>query len=116
MFGDKLVELRKSKKKTQQEMANILDIVKGTYSSYEQNRRTPDNEMQIKIADYFSVSLDELLGRQPKNIIISFDDLDVLIFSDKEGFDNLSDEDKQEIRDLLNDQLEYWISKKNKDK
>ncbi|MHC0552085.1 helix-turn-helix domain-containing protein [Salinicoccus sp. CNSTN-B1] len=64
MIGDKLVELRKSKRKTQQEMANILGIVKGTYSSYEQNRRTPDSEMQIKIADYFDITLDELNGRK----------------------------------------------------
>ncbi|GAB3065558.1 helix-turn-helix domain-containing protein [Salinicoccus sesuvii] len=113
MVGDKLVELRKAKRKTQQEMADILGVVKGTYSSYEQNRRTPDSEMQIKIADYFGITLDELNGREYSRND-PFEDADALMFSDKEGFDNLSEEDKQELKDMLNDQLEYWINKKNK--
>ncbi len=114
MIGEKLFELRKRKKKTQLEMAKILGIAKTTYSSYEQNRRTPDSEMQIKIADYFDITLDELNGR--KHNKDPLDEVDALMFSDKEGFDNLSEEDKQELRELLNDQLEYWIDKKNKGK
>ncbi|WP_166626889.1 helix-turn-helix domain-containing protein [Jeotgalicoccus sp. S0W5] len=114
MIGDKLVELRKSKKKTQQDMADILGIVKGTYSSYEQNRRTPDNEMQIKIADYFDITLDELNGRTPKE---SSDDFDAFMFEDKEAFDALPEEVKQELIKEINEKIEFLSYKqKNKNK
>ena len=114
MIGDKLVELRKSKKKTQQDMADILGIVKGTYSSYEQNRRTPDNEMQIKIADYFDITLDELNGRTPKE---SSDDFDAFMFEDKEAFDALPEDVKKELIKEINEKIEFLAYKqKNKNK
>lgn len=64
MFAEKLKELRKSKRHlTQQNMADILGVAKTTYASYEQGKRTPDTDLQNKIADYFGVSLDYLHGR-----------------------------------------------------
>ncbi|EIM1819780.1 helix-turn-helix transcriptional regulator [Listeria monocytogenes] len=68
MFGDTLMKLRKSKNLTQSDIAKILGVARTTYSSYEQNRRMPDAEIQIKIADYFDVSLDYLHGRSKNNI------------------------------------------------
>lgn len=68
MFGDLLMKLRKSKNLTQSDIAKILGVARTTYSSYEQNRRMPDAEIQIKIADYFDVSLDYLHGRSKNNI------------------------------------------------
>ncbi|MCX08422.1 XRE family transcriptional regulator [Listeria monocytogenes] len=68
MFGDTLMKLRKSKNLTQSDIAKILGVARTTYSSYEQNRRMPDAEIQIKIADYFDVSLDYLHGRGKNNI------------------------------------------------
>lgn len=55
MFGQKLTELRKQKNLTQAELAKILGVARTTYSSYEQGRRKPDDEIQKKIADYFGV-------------------------------------------------------------
>jgi len=63
VFGQKLTELRKQKNLTQAELAKILGVARTTYSSYEQGRRKPDDEIQKKIADYFGVSLDFLHGR-----------------------------------------------------
>lgn len=63
MFSHNLTELRKNKKVTQAEMADILGVARTTYSSYEQGRRTPDAEIQKKIADFFDVTLDFLHGR-----------------------------------------------------
>src|SRR5699024_701261 len=114
MLGEKLFELRKSKKKTQVDMAKILGIAKTTYASYEQNRRTPDNEMQIKIADYFDISLDELNDRKTKD---PSDDFDAFMFEDKEAFDALPDDVKQELIKEINDKIEFLAYKqKNKDK
>ncbi|BBM18384.1 transcriptional regulator [Enterococcus avium] len=63
MFSQTLTELRKRQKLTQAEMSKILGVARTTYSSYEQGRRKPDDEIQKKIADYFGVSLDFLHGR-----------------------------------------------------
>ncbi|MCD2257102.1 helix-turn-helix domain-containing protein [Agrilactobacillus fermenti] len=63
MFADKLKELRKSKPGlTQEALAKQLGIAKTTYSSYEQGKRQPDYEMLQKIANYFDVTSDYLLG------------------------------------------------------
>lgn len=111
MIGDKLVELRKSKKKTQQDMADILGVVKGTYSSYEQNRRTPDNPMQIKIADYFNISLDELNNREKRDY---FSEAEAIMFKDIEGFDELPADKQEEIKNTINEQIEFLIHKEKK--
>lgn len=63
MFAERLNELRKNKGLNQPELAKELNVAKQTVSNWENNNRTPDNEMLIKIANYFDVSLDYLLGR-----------------------------------------------------
>lgn len=68
MFGQRLKELRKQKPGlTQLDMAKFLGVAKSTYASYEQGKRTPDVEIQNKIADFFGVSLDYLHGRDDKD-------------------------------------------------
>ena len=62
MVGERLSELRKDKGLTQKEFAKILGISENSVSMYERNLNTPDDQMKIKIAEYFNVSLDYLLG------------------------------------------------------
>ncbi|EHF3608986.1 helix-turn-helix domain-containing protein [Listeria innocua] len=66
MFGENLKKLRKANNLTQEELAKKLGVARTTYSSYEQNRRMPDIDVQNKIADLFEVSLDYLHGRTDK--------------------------------------------------
>jgi len=63
MFAERLTKLRKAKKLTQQELADKLNISRATYAQYEIGRRKPDYETLEKLADYFNVSIDYLLGR-----------------------------------------------------
>ncbi|WP_076178653.1 helix-turn-helix domain-containing protein [Clostridium botulinum] len=63
MFGDRLKELREQKQLTQNEFASILGIGRTTLSHYELNNREPDFETLEKIANYFDVSIDYLVGR-----------------------------------------------------
>lgn len=56
-------ELRKERGLTQEQLGKVLGVVKSTISLYESGKSTPDDEIKIKIADYFDVSLDYLLGR-----------------------------------------------------
>ncbi|WP_409370291.1 helix-turn-helix domain-containing protein [Lysinibacillus sp. 38-6] len=63
MLGGRLKYLRKSNNKTQQDIADILGITRPAYTAYEQGKRNPDYEILEKIADYYNVSIDYLLGR-----------------------------------------------------
>lgn len=63
MFSIRLKSLRTQHKKTQQEMADVLGISRQGYAKYENNLGEPDNSTLAKLADYFEVSTDYLLGR-----------------------------------------------------
>ena len=56
-------EVRENKKLTQQECADALNITIRAWQTYEQNQREPKYDLLCKIADYFKVSTDYLLGR-----------------------------------------------------
>ena len=62
-FAYRLKELRKEKKKTQVEMAEYLGIKTRAYQYYESGEHYPEVPNLIKLADYFDVTTDYLLGR-----------------------------------------------------
>jgi len=61
-FNDKLKELRSEKGFTAAQVAVHLEITRACYSMYEQGRRQPDFNTLIKIAKFFDVTTDYLLG------------------------------------------------------
>ena len=63
MFSSRLRGTRKSKRFTQQAMADALAISLNGYQKYEQNERSPSLDTLVKIADILDVSTDYLLGR-----------------------------------------------------
>ena len=67
-FGEILAELRQDRGLTQRDLAKLFFVTPGTISNYEKGRHLPDAERLIKIADYFSVTTDYLLGRSSSNL------------------------------------------------
>ena len=63
MFGRIFKGLREEKKITQKDIANYLRVSDRLVGYYENGQRMPPPDMLEKIADYFSVSVDFLLGR-----------------------------------------------------
>ena len=63
MLSKRLTELRKEKGVTQKDMSLLLGITRPAYTAYEMGKRKPDYETIIKLADYFNVTVDYLLGR-----------------------------------------------------
>lgn len=55
--------LRKARRITQLKMALDLDMSQNTISRYESGEREPGIAELIRIADYFRVSIDYLVGR-----------------------------------------------------
>lgn len=62
-FGSRLKALRLSKNLTQEKFANIFYLNKSSISKYEKDKNLPENQLLIKIADFFDVSVDYLLCR-----------------------------------------------------
>ena len=62
----RLKELRKEKKITQLKLSMELNMSQNTISRYETGERQAGYAELIKIADYFDVSIDYLLGRTDK--------------------------------------------------
>lgn len=88
MIAERLKYLRKQKRLTQSELAEKLNITRGTYAHYEIGKRNPDYETLNRLADFFDVDTDYLLGRTDKK---------------------KSTKDESEFESFINDpELERW--------
>ena len=114
MLGERLRELRKNRSMTQEELGKIINVTKVSVSGYENGNRSPDTETLQKIADFFDVSTDYLLGRDDprdelahyKNKIAKeFPDAD-LMFEDMES---LSADQLEEVYKFI----KYQMSKED---
>lgn len=56
-------QLRKRHKKSQQEIANMLQISQASYQKYENGSTEPNINRLKQLADYYNVSIDYLVGR-----------------------------------------------------
>lgn len=93
LLSEKITKLRKGKKLTQQQVAKSLDLTRSAYSQYELGTRTPDHDILNKMADFYDVSIDYLLGRtdnpgqvlsEPSRVLI-----DSLDLTDEEIMDKM---------------------------
>ena len=64
-FGDRLLELRRGAGLTQKQVADALDIHSVTYLHYEKDQREPPLELLVRMAAFFDVTTDWLLGVEP---------------------------------------------------
>ena len=67
-----LKSLRKSKRMTQQQLADTLGIARTTLSHFENGSREMNYDLLIRTADFFDVSIDYILGRESE--LALFDD------------------------------------------
>ena len=63
VFEKRLKKLREEKKLTQKDIAKYLGVSDRSVGYYENGQRMPPLDILEKIADYFDVSVDYLLGR-----------------------------------------------------
>ena len=111
-FKDRLIKLRKELNLTQEELAQKIGYTRTAISAWEIGRNEPSNADTIKLAEYFGVSTDFLLGksdiRNPENT-----DLDKLqIGLSAKDYSNISDEQLKQIKDFA----KYVLKDNKKDK
>lgn len=58
----RLFELRTGEGLSQRDIAKIMNVSQGTYNNWENERTQPSIEQLIALAEYFSVSVDYLIG------------------------------------------------------
>ena len=65
-FHENLLRLRQEKGLTQQEVANGSNLSLRGYQNYERGLREPQISALVALADFYDLSLDELVCRQQK--------------------------------------------------
>ena len=65
-FGENLERIRKGKNVSQKQLGDALGLTQQMISSYEKDFSAPNMEVLLKLASYFNVSLDTLVGYTPK--------------------------------------------------
>lgn len=71
MIYNKIRELREDNDLSQKEIAKILSCTQTAYSNWEIGKRIVPIEVLLKLADYYNVTVDYLLGREEKKTIQS---------------------------------------------
>ena len=63
-FCENLKNARKAKGFTQKQVAELLNVVESCYANWEQGRTEPNIAILRKLANIFTVSIDELINDQ----------------------------------------------------
>ena len=105
MLGEKIRDLRKAKKMSQSDFASAMGYSRPLIVNCEKNTRDPDTQALLKIADYFNVSIDYLMGRE--------DYFGNYYRQDSPPSENLTDKERvmlEEFRGLLPEMQDLVIS------
>lgn len=68
-FSSRLKQLRTSNNLTLEQLGNAVGSTRGTMGNFENGNKKPSLDMLIKLADYFNVSIDYLVGRTDDPIL-----------------------------------------------
>ncbi|MDB5054998.1 MAG: Xre family transcriptional regulator [Bacilli bacterium] len=69
MFSKRLVYFRDKVGLTQEELSKRLGMARTTYQGYENGKREPDLNTLEKIAKFYDITVDDLLGREKKDAV-----------------------------------------------
>ena len=62
-FSDRIIQLKKERKLLQKDIASSIGLSLRAYQYYEKGQKEPTLSVLLRLADYFDVSLDYLVGR-----------------------------------------------------
>lgn len=65
-FADNIIQLRHKKKITQEQLADFIGVTKASVSKWETRQSLPDILLLPRLAAFFDVTVDELLGYEPQ--------------------------------------------------
>ncbi len=105
MFGERLKELRKEKRITQEKLADIIGVERSSVGKYEGKSKTiPSDDVKYRIAEYFGVSVDYLMGysdiRNPSELRESLSHIESSLIA---AFRSLNEEGQGKLIDYADD-------------
>ena len=62
-FSDRIIQLKNERKLLQKDIASSAGLSLRAYQYYEKGQKEPTLSVLLRLADYFDVSLDYLVGR-----------------------------------------------------
>ena len=94
----RLKELRKLNGLYQKDLASLLNLSEAAISQYESGRREPDIQTLCLLADYFKITVDELIGHSPtiSDALISDDELSLIA-----DYRMLGQADKERLQKII---------------
>lgn len=69
MLSQRIRELRRLRSMSQVDLADRLGVTKQSISNWENDNILPSVDMLVKIADFFGVSTDYLLGKEKSDVL-----------------------------------------------
>ena len=98
IFAKRLKMMRLESKRTQQQVADYLEVKRSTYGEYERGKIVPPYDKMEKLANLFNVSVDWLVGKT------NFKTYDEKYKANEEGLPDISKDLKLILEDLQNQQ------------
>lgn len=98
IFAKRLKMMRLESKRTQQQVADYLEVRRSTYGEYERGKIVPPYDKMEKLANLFNVSVDWLVGKT------NFKTYDEKYKANEEGLPDISKDLKLILEDLQNQQ------------
>lgn len=95
---NRLKLLREEKSLSQPDIANFLGVSVPAYSYYENEKRDIPTEYLIKLADYFDVSIDYILGKTDTRDIIDSDKIRIGLST--KDYANITKEQQKQIEEF----------------
>ncbi|MGP3640400.1 helix-turn-helix domain-containing protein [Lentilactobacillus hilgardii] len=123
-IGERLKALRSELNKTQEEIAKSIGLSRAQYSHFENNRNEPDSSTLVKLANFYQVSTDYLLGNtidrngHTPSWATNDDKKDLKRFLEDNangmtyGGEGLTDEEQKQVRRVLEGL--FWDKQKQK--
>ena len=105
---NKMKELREAMHMTLKDAANMLEMPVTTYRQYEIERNEMSIDTLIKVADFYDITVDELLLRKmsPRYVKVSIEEQKIL-----QHYRTASQHDKRIIRFILNESCQTDVQK-----
>jgi transcriptional regulator with XRE-family HTH domain len=100
-FGEKLRQLRKRKKLTQEQMAELIEIHESHVGRYEKDFSSPTAQVLIRIAKLFNVSTDYLLFDDQNDTSTTLKISDNELFAQFQEVDKMSEEKRELIKRII---------------
>lgn len=112
-FGANIRKIRTIKKLSQTDFAKLFELTRASVGAYEEGRAEAKIDKVIEIADYFNLTLDQLLRKKiTVNEIIKYDKIEkVLNFANKKN--NPKTNNKADLEEI-NKKLDFIIEKISK--